>query len=194
MTFRLNRMGTINRLFIMCGVPFLMAVSLFTGVAFGEEYQLSDKYSMEVDPAAKQQLGEQTFNEVMAFFHAAEKAIETKDLKALMALYSDNYSDGDHDKESAERTWQRIFATFDTMAMLHRMKLEKKSAGKNMVVFKCTGLLAGVPGKGKKPVTIDNWVNQDHILVKEAGNWKLIGTYGPERKRLWFDKPMHPLF
>jgi len=60
-------------------------------------------------------------------------------------------------------------------------------------------LLLGVPSlnaksKQKGLITIDNWAQQDHVLVKEAGKWKLIGTYGPERKRLWFDKPMHPLF
>lgn len=194
MAFRINHTGAINHLVIMCGTATLIAASLFTGVAIGEGHQISDKYSMEVDPAAKQQLGEQTFNEVMLFFRTAEKAIETKDLKALMVLYSDNYRDGDHDKKSAEQTWQRIFATFDTMVMSHRMKFEKMSADKNMVIFQCNGLLAGAPSHDKVPVTIDNWNNQDHILVKEAGNWKLIGTYGLERKRLWFDKPMHPLF
>ena len=197
MTFRTNHMDTINRLVMMCGAPVLVAASLVAAdVAIGAEHQMSDKYSMEVDPAAKQQLGEKTYNEVMMFFDTAEKAIETKDLKTLMALYSDNYSDGDHDKKSAEQTWQRIFDTFDTMAMLHRMKLEKMSEDKNMVVFQCTGILVGVPNQKKEanPITIDNWTNQDHILVKEGGKWKLIGTYGLERKRLWFDKPMHPLF
>jgi hypothetical protein len=194
MTFRINHMNTMNRLIIMWGASILIAASLFTGVALGEENQFPNKYSMEIDPAAKQHLGEQAFNEVMMFFHAAEKAIETKDMKGLMALYSDNYRDGDHDKKSAEQTWQRIFATFDTLSMLHKMKLEKMSADRNMVVLRCSGLLAGVPVHSKVPITIDNWSNQDHILVKEAGKWKLIGTYGLERKRLWFDKPMHPFF
>lgn len=194
MTFSINRMGTINRLAIMCGAPVLIAVSLFTGVAFGEEHRFSDRYSMNIDPAAKQKLGEQTFNEVMVFFQTAEKAIETKDLEALMELYSDNYSDGEHDKKSARQIWERIFSTFDTMATHHNMKFEKMSADKNMVVFQCSGLLLGVPDPKKGLITIDNWTKQDHMLVKEAGKWKLIGTYGPERKRLWFDKPMHPLF
>lgn len=149
---------------------------------------------MEVDPAAKQQLGEQTFNEVMAFFHSAEMAIETKDLEALMALYSENYSDGEHDKKSARQVWERIFSTFGDMATHHNMRLEKMSADKTMVVLQCSGLLLGVPDPKKGPITIDNWARQDHVLVKEGGKWKLIGTYGPERKRLWFDKPMHPLF
>ena len=194
MTFHINRMGTINRLAMMCGAPVLIAASLFTGIASAEEHQLSDKYFMEVDPAAKQQLGEQTYNEVLTFFHSAEKAIETKDLEALMALYSDSYSDGEHDKKSARQIWERIFSRFEKMAMHHNMKLGKASSDKNMIVFQCSGLLLGVPDIKKGPITIDNWTKQDHVLVKEGGKWKLIGTYGPERKRLWFDKPMHPLF
>lgn len=194
MTFHINRIGTIYRLTTMFGASVLVAASLFTGTASGTEHKLSDKYSMKVDPAAKQQLGEKTFNEVMAFFHSAEMAIETKDLEALMSLYSESYSDGEHDKKSARQIWERIFATFDDMAMHHNMKLEKASADKTMVVFQCSGLLLGVPDLKKGPITIDNWTTQDHVLVKEGGKWKLIGTYGPERKRLWFDKPMHPLF
>lgn len=194
MTFHINRLGTINRLSIICGAIILITASLFTGVASGEEHRLSDKYSMEVDPAAKQQLGEQTFNEVMMFFNSAEKAIETKDLEALMALYSDSYSDGEHDKKSARQIWERIFSRFEAMATHHNLKLEKTSADKNMIVFQCSGLLLGAPDLKQRPITIDNWTRQDHVLVKEGGKWKLIGTYGPERKRLWFDKPMHPLF
>src|SRR3989338_3744113 len=176
MIFSINCMDAINRLAIVFGAPILIAIFLFTGVAMGSEHRLSDKYSLEVDPVAKQKLGEETFNEVMVFFQAAEKAVETKDLEALMELYSDNYSNGEHDKKAARQIWEKI------------------STEKNMVIFKCNGLLLGVPEIKKGPITIDNWSNQEHVLVKEAGKWKLIGTYGLERKRLWFDKPMHPLF
>lgn len=194
MLLRISCMNTINRLAKICGASILIAASIFSGTAGGTEHQISDKYSMEVDPAAKQELGEKAFNEVMVFFHSAEKAIETKDIEALMALYSDNYGDGEHDKKSARQIWERIFSTFNNMATHHNMKLEKVSADKNMVVFQCSGLLLGVPDLKKGPITIDNWTKQDHMLVKEGGKWKLIGTYGTERKRLWFDKPMHPLF
>lgn len=194
MFVRITCMNTMNRLVKMCGASVLITASIFTGAANGAEHQLSDKYSMHVDPAAKQQLGEKTFNEVMTFFQSAEKAIETKDLESLMALYSDNYSDGDHDKKSARQIWEKIFSRFEKMAMHHNMKLGKVSSDKNMVVFQCSGLLLGAPDLKERPSTIDNWTNQEHVLVKEGGKWKLIGTYGPERKRLWFDKPMHPLF
>ena len=199
MSFQTISMTAINRRAIKNVIATLAGVCLIAGAAVGAEHKLSDEYAMEVDPAAKQQLGEQTFNEVMAFFHEAEKAIETKDIKTLMSLYSENYTDGEHNKKSAEEIWERIFATFEMTSMRHFMNLVKVAEDKNMVVFRCSGLLLGVPNqntkmKQKGPITIDNWALQDHVLVKEAGKWKLIGTYGTERKRLWFDKPMHPLF
>ena len=199
MSFQMIRMATLNWLSLKNVVATLVGVCFVTSVAIGEEHKLSDKFDMYVDYAAKQKLGEQTFSELMAFFHEAEKAIETKDLDMLMGLYSDSYADGEHNKKSAEEIWKRIFATFDMTATRHNMKLVKMSEDKNMVIFRCSGLLLGVPNpnaqmKQKGLITIDNWALQDHVLVKEAGKWKLIGTYGTERKRLWFDKPMHPLF
>jgi hypothetical protein len=183
-----------DRLVIKYMMAILFGVCLFTGVANGEEHRFSDKYSMKVDPAAKQKMGEQTFNGVMAFFSAAETAIETKDLKALMDLYSESYRNGEHDKKSAEQIWERMFYTFETMATHHNMKLVSMSADKNTIILRCSGLLLGVPDHKKGLITIDNWTVQDHVIVKEAGKWKLIGTYGKDRKRLWFDKPIHPLF
>ncbi|MDX8410444.1 MAG: nuclear transport factor 2 family protein [Mariprofundaceae bacterium] len=177
----------------------LFGACLFAGIACAADSTLSEQYAMEIDPAAKQQLGEERFGEVMAFFHAAEKAIETKDLDALMSLYSEDYTNGGHDKQSVRRIWKRIFSTFDTMATHHIMQLTRmtavtKSASENTVIFRCTGLLMGVHDSGKGAVTIDNWTQQDHVLVKQDGKWQLIGTYGRNRKRLWFDKPIHPLF
>ena len=190
---------TINRQSIKNVIATLIGVCFIAGVAIGAEHKLADEHDVYVDYAAKQQLGEETFSELMAFFYEAEKAIETKDLNTLMGLYSESYTDGEHNKKSAEEIWERIFATFDTTATRHNMKLVKMAEDKNMVIFRCSGLLLGVPNPSAKMrqkglVTIDNWAQQDHVLVKEAGKWKLIGTYGTERKRLWFDKPMHPLF
>ncbi len=165
----------------------------FSGPTIGEEYKFSDRYSVKTDPSIREQLGEKLFDEVMAFFHTAEKALETKDLEALMDLYSENYSDGEHDKKSAERIWKRIFSTFDKMATIHNMRLINVSPDKNLVIMRCTGLMAGKPEGDKGVITIDNWNQQDHVLIREDGRFKLIGSFGLERKRLWFDKPMHPL-
>lgn len=186
-------------------MPSVKAVK-YRGGEYGVEYpdktiqpaqvyanQISDKYSMNIDPAAKQQLGEQAFNEVTMFFRTAEKAIETKNLPVLMAQYSDRYQDGELDKQSVEQAWRRIFARVDTVATLNNMTLVNISPDRNRVVLQSSGLLVGVHDPEKGPVTIDNWNKQNHILIKKNGEWKLVGIYGPEQKRLWFDKPMHPL-
>lgn len=185
--------------------PAVQADKAFYNVSMGEDpgmfsqsgqinaYPTSDRYSVSIDPAAKQQLGEQTFNEIAMFFRTTQRAIETENMEVLMAQYSDNYRNGDLDKESVAQAWQRIFAKVDSLATVNNMKLVSISAEGNMAVLQSSGLLVGVPDEKKWPVTVDNWNKQDHILIKEAGEWKLIGIYGQEHKRLWFDKPMHPL-
>ncbi|MGC2047635.1 MAG: nuclear transport factor 2 family protein [Gallionella sp.] len=155
--------------------------------------QISDKYTVAIDPAAKQQLGERTFNEVTRFFQTVEEAIEAENTHALMAHYSDNYRDGALDKKSVEQAWRRIFARVDAAATVNNLTLVNISADGNTVVLQSSGLLVGVPDGERWPATIDNWNKQDHVLVKQAGEWKLIGIYGPERQRLWFDKPTHSL-
>ncbi len=172
----------------------LVGCCLFLGVAIAAAYKMSDRYSLKIDPADKQEVGEKTFNEVKAFFDEAEEAIETRNLEGLMSLYSDNYSDGEHDKKSAQQIWRRIFGTFDRMATHHNMRFVNTSTENDFAILRCSGLLLGKPEGEIRPITIDNWNEQDHVLVKEDGKWRLIGSFGRERKRLWFDKPMHPLF
>jgi ketosteroid isomerase-like protein len=173
---------------------FVLVLFFILHNAGGADHEYSDRFSIEVDQAGKEMVGEETFNEVMAFFHDAEKAIETKDLKALMGLYSDNYVNGEHDKAAAERIWTRIFSVFDSMAAHHNMRFVNFAPETSLVIVRCSGLLVGTPKDQKELITIDNWNQQDHVLIKETGRWKLIGTYGGQHKRLWFDKPMHPLF
>ncbi len=194
MSIHMNRKAIVGRLPGRFGILVLVGGCFLLGAGIAAGYRYSDRYSMELDPSGKERVGEQTFNDVKAFFDEAERAIETKNLKTLMSLYSENYSDGQHDKNSAEQIWQRIFATFDTMATHHNMGFVNTSAEKNVAILLCSGLLLGIPKGEERAITIDNWNQQEHVLVKEAGKWTLIGTYGRARKRLWFDKPMHPLF
>ena len=211
MNFQSNSMVTTGRLVAKYAITILAGVCLFTslGVAIGADigaeheaaeqgeqadHKYADRFTWKVDPASRQQLGEATYNELVVFFDTAEDAIEQKDLKTLMSVYSENYQNGDKDKKSIEEIWKRIFARFATLISHHNEKLVNISADKHMVILRCNGLLMAETDPKKPLVTIDNWSDQDHVLVKEAGQWKLIGNVGEERKRLWFDKPMHPLF
>jgi len=161
---------------------------------FADQHRLSDRHKMEIDNSVREQLGEKTANEVISFFHNAEMAIQSRDIEALMVLYSDGYRDGDHDKASARRIWERIFKRFNELVTRHNMSLVTNSSDKDLVIMRCSGILLGISEGSGGPIPIDNWNQQDHVLKKEAGKWKLIGSFGKERKRLWFDKPMHPLF
>lgn len=208
MNIQLSSMVAASRLIAKFAMTILTGVCLFSflEVAIGAEqkpvvhdeqadHKFADRYVWKLDPSSKQKLGEATYNEILAFFDAAEDAIEQKDLKALMATYSENYQNGDKDKKAIEEMWKRIFARFETFVSVHNEKLVNVSADKHMVVIRCTGLLLAKPDPKKDGlVTLDNWSAQDHVLVKEDGKWKLLGNTGDERKRLWFDKPMHPLF
>ncbi len=191
-----------NKLRRLTHRPHLIGMAIFLTVAFvmpfeatfADQHRLSDRHKMEVDNSVKEHLGEKAANEVISFFHNAEMAIQSRDIEALMALYSDGYRDGDHDKAAARKIWERIFKRFSELATRHNMSLVTNSSDKDLVIMRCSGILLGIMEGSSGPIPIDNWNQQDHVLKKEDGQWKLVGSYGKERKRLWFDKPMHPLF
>jgi len=174
----------------------ILAISLFLTItgSTAQAAKLSEHFTMSIDPYSQKMVGNDVAKGVTEFFHAAEKAIENEDIDALMALYSDSYRNGEHDKTSVVKIWKRIFGRFNTMATLHNMRFITTSPESETMIIRCSGLLVGVPEGEKNRMTIDNWTDVDHILVKEKGKWKLVGTAGKENERLWFDKPMHPLF
>lgn len=155
----------------------------------------SPNYILNMDPKSSGTIGKAAADEVHTFFDDAEKAIEAKDLNALMGLYSENYTNGTHKKADAEVTWKRLFQDFDNLAMTHNMRFVTADAKSNVVVMQCSGMLVGEPKVEKGGIiALDSWMNSDHVLVREGGKLKIIGSTGAEKKRLWFDKPMHPLF
>jgi hypothetical protein len=156
--------------------------------------ELSESHVINIDPASKKKIGAKVWGEVKQFFTDAETAIETENLEMLIGLYSANYNNGVHTKESVKRVWKRIFKQLSNMATIHNMRFITTTPNSNVMIIRCSGLLLGVPQGEKNLITVDNWTDIDHVLSKEDGKWKLIGTSGHEQKRFWFDKPMHPLF
>ncbi|MDH5679452.1 MAG: nuclear transport factor 2 family protein [Nitrospinota bacterium] len=151
-------------------------------------------HSIRVSPEMKEKVDHETMKRVSQFFHDAEEAISKGDIDALMDLYSDSYKNGDHDKAAAKAIWQRIFSVFENMSTMHNMNLVNYSQDGGLIVIGCSGILLGMKkGEGDR-VPVDTWTNEEHILTLEKGKWKLVGSAGQKRKRLWFDKPMHPLF
>lgn len=208
MNICIHTMVAIGSLAIKRVITILAGVCIFSVVAFADEpkssahnelpelldHKFADRFTVKFDPAVKQQLGDGVYQEIVDFFDIAEDAIDVKDLKAHMAVYSESYKDGDIDKQAIEEIWAKIFARFERVVVHHNLKLITVSADKQTIVLRSSGFLLAESDPKKGLATIDNWTNQDLLIVKEGGEWKIISTFGEERKRYWFDKPMHPLF
>lgn len=176
----------------------LLASALMTlpCASLAGDAKLSDDYSMNVDPLAKEKAGEADYQLLMNFFHEAERAIESENIEELMALYSDKYSNLDQDKKFAERVWTKIFANFDDLSAKHSMDLltYEEDLGQTVAVLECSGLLRGIPKGGDQPVTVDSWDKQWHVLIKEGG-WRLLGNSGKAEQRYGSEeRSAHPLF
>jgi predicted SnoaL-like aldol condensation-catalyzing enzyme len=172
----------------------VMALTLTLSLPAGAAERAKGFHTLNIDPAMKAKVGEKTIADVTMFFEDAEAAISKGDLEKLLSLYSENYRNEDHVKAGAREIWKRIFDNFSAMATMHNMKLVNYSPEGNIIVIGCSGLLLGKKKGEEELVTIDTWTNEEHILTLEGGKWRLIGSSGFKRKRLWFDKPMHPLF
>ncbi len=183
-------------LFFIAGILILVsapASNAAESMAKHKEH-LSQNYTLNIDPHMKTTAGKELFEEVMSFFDEAEVAIEAKDLDKLMTLYSDSYTNGVRKKADIVVVWKRLFSDFNGLAMTHNMHLTMNDPKAHLVIMTCSGILVGVPTGEKESIALDYWLNNEHVLVKENGHWKIIGSIGKEQKRLWFDKPAHPLF
>lgn len=170
-----------------------LLVVFLSGAVFAKR-GLSEFFSINIDPYSRKQVGEKVWGKVEQFFLKAEKAIEAENIDDLMVLYSKSYKNGDHRKDAAKQIWRRLFSKFDLLATHHNMRFITTTPNSEVMIIRCSGLLVGIPKGGKNLITIDQWTDADHVLNAETGSWKLVGSSGLERKRFWFDKPMHPLF
>jgi len=187
-----------NVLFIsQVGALFIAStLSLQSGTAIAEETQLTEDFSMVMRPPAEGvQVDDNEAQDITNFFHHAERAIQSEDIDALMALYSDEYTNQrDGDKQFAAELWKKVFARFDNISSRHSMKLIDYDRAAGRAVTLCSGLLFGMPEGESNPVLIDRWDDQRHILIKE-GVWKLVGDSGESTSRTTdTDDSLHPLF
>ncbi len=174
----------------------LFVLSIQSAIATAQEKQISEDYSMAMEPpAARIEIAQNDVQDIMAFFHSAERAIESENIDDLMTLYSDSYTNlRKGNKGTAREIWQRIFLSFNDISSRHSMKLIGYDKTAGQAITECSGLLSGTPEGEQRPVTIDRWDTQRHILVKE-GYWKLFGNAGKSAERYGVEgAKMHPLF
>ena len=167
-----------------------------SGFATSEDMQLSGEFSMVMaPPVASMQIDESEVQEITDFFHQAERAIESENIDVLMTLYSDRYTNlRNGDKAFAVELWGKIFAEFDDISSRHTMKLIAYDKAAGQAITECSGLLTGTPKGESRPITIDRWDDQRHILIKED-YWRLFGNAGASAQRYGQEEgKLHPLF
>ncbi|MBI3581492.1 MAG: hypothetical protein HY098_05370 [Nitrospinae bacterium] len=185
--------------FTVCSAVFLLSLAIYgvskAATPESEPRKVLPKiYQVAIDKTNKAKVGKDVLEQLGSFFDYADNAVKTKDIRALGSLYSERYRDGDHTKGDVLKVWQRIFDKFDDLRLTHNLRFISEIPDKNTIILSCSGVLVGSKIGEKNNQALDHWKNMSHVLAKEDGAWKIVGSYGVGEPRYWFDKPMHPLF
>jgi len=146
-------------------------------------------------PSPDSNVDAKTADQIVKAFDRVQAAMDAKDLKGLMANYSDHYNHGGLTKQDIEKFWRDIFARYNRILGHHIFTKIVVLPGKEReATVTCTGALWGtVTEKGKRQ-PLDSWFEEEHHLVYEDGLWRIMGS-GPEAARLpEFGTAPHPPF
>ena len=136
-----------------------------------------------------------TVREIHNMFHRAEVALEAEDLDALMAVYSDSYDNLGLTKDDMEKAWGEVFARYRRFSSNHSMSRVDVTPGKTPTAeVTCSGSLWATFEETGKRVSIDSWLWEVHVLVREDGEWRIGGPGKNAIMTPSFGAAVHPLF
>jgi hypothetical protein len=152
---------------------------------------------VEISRGTVAEMDQKVMRELVAAFDRAEVAVQQADLEAVMLFYARGYNYHGLKRPDVRRVWDEVFSHYRAINSKHvftDLRLEKTGNGQKAFVT-CTGELYGIEKDTGKQITIDNWVNEVHFLVKEDGEWKFLGNAGgPSPAAPPASAPHHPLF
>jgi len=136
-----------------------------------------------------------TVREIHSTFHRAEEAMGAGDLDALMALYSEDYGNFGLTKDDMEKVWRNLFAEYRRFLSSHSMSGIEVTPGENPTAeVTCSGSLWATSKETGRRVSIDSWLWEVHVLVREEGTWRIRGPGKNAIRTLQFGATLHPLF
>jgi hypothetical protein len=148
-----------------------------------------------VRPNAENRADAKTVEQIVATFDRMQVAMEAKDLKGLMALYSDHYNHGGLTKKDLEEFWRGLFAHYNRLIGHHIFtKIIVSPDKEKMALVTCTGAFWGTLSEKGKREPIDSWFEEEHHLVYENNEWKLVGAGPAAARPPEFGKAPHPPF
>lgn len=114
--------------------------------------------TIELMPESSTDTDSQTVKEVMAVFRVADEAVHQRNIKPVMALYSDHYNYHGIKKADVRKIWTDLFDEFQDVTDVHRFSRITKvgSGAKTVVEVTCTGSLSGVSKTSGLRVPIDS--------------------------------------
>ncbi len=136
-----------------------------------------------------------TVREIQSMFHRADNAMLEGDVDALMAVYSDSYSNLGLTKDDMKEMWGDMFRRYRRFVSSHSFSRIDVTPGKHpRAEVTCSGSLWATSKETGKRVSIDSWLGEVHVLVRENGEWRIRGPDTGVLMDTGFGAAIHSLF
>ena len=171
---------------LMTAALFLLADDLPSG--FAESRLL---------PGSPTEADEQTVKELLVIFERADRAVKSRDLEGVMALYSTRYNYHGLKKADIRNIWKDLFDNYEDIDSTHLFSRISRivSVGPgDSIEITCSGNVQAVSKISRLRVPIDSWYGEVHYMIREDGAWKIRGNLGDVQTVLPFGTAPHPLF
>ena len=137
----------------------------------------------------------QTVREIQQSFHRVDHAMLDGDLKGLMVFYSDSYSYLGLTKDDMKKMWGEMFRRYRRFITNHSFSQIELTPGKTPTAkVTCSGTLWATSRETGKRVSVDSWLGEQHILVRENGKWKIRGPGKDTLMKEGFGVAVHAFF
>lgn len=148
-------------------------------------------------PGAETEADEKTVKELLAVFERADRAVRSRDLDGVMAVYSDRYNYHGLKKSDIRKIWKDLFEHYDDIDSTHlfsRIAPVVSVGPGESVEITCSGNVRAVSKISRLRVPIDSWYGEVHHMIREDGAWRIRGNLGDVQTVLPFGTAPHPLF
>ena len=134
------------------------------------------------------------FKAIKKLFNDLVASAARGNIDEIMAFFSKDYLNSGRNRVDVKKQWEAIIKHFSGLELSHPIyQIEISGA---IAKIHCQGTISGAPRiegiaePNQEIVTIDAWSFASHNVIKENGNWKILGDQIP------FDtgRAFHPLF
>ncbi len=169
------------------GGVFALALAIASGAA------CTAVADVQFPEASQTNASEAATAEFEAFYESIERALQTKDLDAIMNFYADDYLHHGITKKQLRFMCLEVFRDFTDLYSVHLFT--KITVDRNDAILECTGGLFGIEPGHTDYTTVDQRVTLDHWLTGQDGEWKMVGgaTHQSVRRR-GAALELHPFF